>query len=49
MTAVEYCRRILTELVQAADLPDMSVDNRAVLYLHQIQVQDALHELEVSE
>ena len=48
MTAVEYCRRILVELDQAADLPGMSVDNRAVLYLHQIQVQDTLHALEVS-
>lgn len=43
VTAAEYCRRVLVELDQVINLPGMSVDNRALLELHRIQVQDALH------
>ena len=48
MTAAEFCRRVLIELDFAINLPGMSVDSRALLELHRIQVQNALHTQGVS-
>lgn len=43
MSAAEFCRNAIAELDQVINLPGMSVDNRALLELHRIQVQDARH------